>query len=141
MRRFTIIAVVSVIALLVVARMANIGSASRTEAAVASLDSATSNDWSISGRIQEMNGNFWLVQGFSIRVNDNTQISGVIPTVGTFAMAEGIVQPDSTWLATQIQVTDHEELTPTPTATGAVAAPNTPTPTSTATATATSTAV
>ena len=69
-----------------------------------------------------MNGNFWVIQGFSIQVNNNTQITGVIPTVGAFAAAEGIVQPNAVWLATQIRVSEHDDFTPTPLGT------STPTP-------------
>ena len=142
MRRFAIIAAISVIALVGVLKIVHFGTASRTEAAVAPLDSAPSSDWNISGRIQEMNGNFWVIQGFSIRVNDDTRVSGIIPTVGAFAAAEGIVQPDATWLATRIRVSDQEitstpvnSPTATPTEHGTV--PNTATPTATATATGT----
>jgi len=137
MRRFTIIATVIVIAMLVFANLAPIGRASHTEAAFASVNDGPSSDWSISGQIQEMNGNFWVIQGFSIRVNDDTRVSGVIPTIGAFAAAEGIVQTDATWLATRIRVSDRDDFTPTPvdsataTATSSETVTSTPTPTTT----------
>src|SRR5258708_1643167 len=41
------------------------------------------SDWEISGTIEAMNGQFWNIQGFSIRVNDTTAVTGGIPTVGS----------------------------------------------------------
>jgi hypothetical protein len=141
MRRFTIIAAIIVIAMLVLANLAPIGRASRTEAAFASVNDGPSSDWSISGQIQEMNGNFWVIQGFSIRVNDDTRVSGVIPTIGAFAAAEGIVQADATWLATRIRVSDRDDFTPTPVDTATVTATSSETVTSTPTPTSTTTVV
>jgi hypothetical protein len=137
MRRFITIAAIGAIALAAVAKVTLFGHATTTEASYAYADLQSANDWSITGQIQEMNGTFWVIQGFSIQVNDDTRISGVVPTVGNFAAAEGIVQSDGTWLAKRIRVSDRDDFTPTPVESpSATAAPtdtatNTPTPTST----------
>lgn len=88
-------------------------------------------DWNIAGTIKAMNGEFWNVQGFAIRVTSDTRVTGDLPTIGGYVQASGVVQSDGTWLATDLQV-GHDSPTATPT--------SQPTSTSTATLTATATA-
>ena len=103
--------------------------------------------WQLDGTIQAMNGQFWTVQGFVIRVTDATRIDSSVPLViGTQIHAVGTIASDATWLATHIW-TDRDATTSTPTATTTpmntpTATPiDTTTSTSTATATATPTAI
>jgi hypothetical protein len=102
-------------------------------------------DWEISGTLQAMNGQFWIVQGFAIRVVDSTTVSGGIPTVGEIVSASGIVLPDGTWVAKLVTVgstaTATATGTPTSTTTPLATATSTPVMTATATATATNTGV
>jgi hypothetical protein len=139
MRRFAIIVALSAIALVVLAKVSTLGHAAATEAAVTSLESAPASDWNISGSIQQMNGQFWSIQGFSIMVNNDTRVTGGVPTIGAFADAEGIVEPGGGWLATRITVHGNDDQTPTPvvsttptaTVTPAGTTPDSPTATST----------
>jgi len=139
MRRIIAFATISVIALAVVAKVALFGHATSTEAADSFSVNQSASDWNIKGQIKEMNGTFWLIDGFSIQVNDDTRISGVVPIVGTFAAADGVVESDGTWLATRIRVSDRDDFTPTPV--GSQTATATPTSTSSSTPTATATEV
>lgn len=86
--------------------------------------------WNIAGTIQAMNGEFWNVQGFAIRVTADTRITGDLPTIGSYVRAAGVVQADGTWLTTDLQV-GRDSATATPT--------SAPTDTSTATPTASAT--
>jgi Domain of unknown function (DUF5666) len=103
---------------------------------------ATSSAWNIAGTIQQMNGEFWTLQGFVFRVTAATRIDGDVPSIGTFAAAQGTVGADGTWLATVIKVGSAATptTTPPPTATAlptATPPPSplpSPSPTSTATA-------
>jgi hypothetical protein len=96
-------------------------------------------DWEISGTLQSMNGQFWNVQGFAIRVVDTTTVSGGIPTIGENVSASGVVLPDGTWVAKRVTVgptaTASATGTPTPTTTPLATVTSTPVMTSTATAT------
>src|SRR5579884_287224 len=103
--------------------------------------------WSIEGTIQAMNGQFWTVQGFVIRVTEDTRIDSTAPlTIGSQIHASGVVQPDGTWLTTHVWTDrDHQPAppastqTPTPTATGVAPATQTAAPTATPTFTTTPT--
>ncbi len=117
MRRISIVVALTIVAIALVARVAVFGHGTRTEAAVALIEPAAASDWNISGQIQQMNGQFWLIQGFSVRVTDATSVTGALPTVGTFARAQGTVGSDGTWQATSIQVGDAAEMSPTATVT------------------------
>ena len=117
MRRISIVVALTIVAIALVARVAVFGHGNRTEAAVASIEPAAASDWNISGQIQQMNGQFWMIQGFSVRVTDATRVTGALPTVGTFARAQGTVGSDGTWQATSIQVGDAAEMSPTATVT------------------------
>src|SRR5258708_13947847 len=59
--------------------------------ALPSAEQSTSSDWNISGDIQQMNGQFWMVQGFLVKVTDATHASGDVPSIGVSASATGIV--------------------------------------------------
>jgi hypothetical protein len=93
----------------------------------ASPHAASTSDWSIGGTLQQINGEFWTVQGFVFRVTSSTQIDGDLPSIGTDVQAEGTVEADGTWLATHIQIQPATTATPVPTDTA------TPTPLTTAT--------
>lgn len=90
--------------------------------------------WNIAGTIQAMNGEFWNVQGFAIRVTSDTRITGDLPTIGDYVQASGVVQSDGTWLATDLHV-GHDSPTATPTSQPTSTSTNTATLTATATAT------
>jgi hypothetical protein len=60
--------------------------------------------WNIAGAITQMNGDSWAIQGFIIRIDRSTEIDGDLPSIGTYTEAEGIVQPDTTWLATRVRL-------------------------------------
>lgn len=96
--------------------------------------------WSLDGTIQAMNGQFWTVERFVIRVTEDTRIDSSTPlAIGDQIHASGTVQPDGTWLATHIWTGRGGHPSPptsSPTSTGTA----TPTPMVTPTATATSTA-
>lgn len=81
-------------------------SATKTSAALAASDEAIDTDapWEILGQIQQMNGQFWTVEGFVFRVTSATKAEGDVPSIGTKVRATGIVQPDGTWLATEIRI-------------------------------------
>lgn len=95
--------------------------------------------WEIVGSIQQMNGEFWTVEGFVFRVTSATRAEGEVPSIGTIVRAKGIVQPDGTWLATEILIgnaattPDAPMPTPTqpPTATAEPTSTATPNPTDT----------
>jgi hypothetical protein len=93
----------------------------------ASPHAASTSDWSIGGTLQQINGEFWTVQGFVFRVTSSTQIDGDLPSIGTEVQAEGTVEADGTWLATHIQIQPLTTSTPAPTEAAA------PTPLATAT--------
>lgn len=103
--------------------------------------------WTIEGTIQAMNGQFWTVQGFVIRVTADTQIDSSSPlAIGDRIHASGIVQPDGTWLATHVWTDNGRQptppastQTPTPASTGTATVTQTSTPTVTSTITATPT--
>jgi len=80
--------------------------------ALASPRPTGSSDWDIAGEIQEVNGEFWTLQGFVIKLTDATRVDGDVPSIGTVAQARGIVLEDGTWLATEIHV--GSATTPTP---------------------------
>ncbi|MGH2460188.1 MAG: DUF5666 domain-containing protein [Chloroflexota bacterium] len=92
--------------------------------------------WNIAGTIQAMNGEFWNVQGFAILVTDDTQITGDLPTVGSYVRAGGVVQSDGTWLTTNLHV---GQASGTATPTAAPTDTSTPLPTATAIPSATAT--
>lgn len=96
-------------------------------------------NWNLSGTIQEMNGEFWDIQGFVVQVTTSTHISGVVPSVGSYVHATGVVQPDGTWLATVIHIGNQpessEDISPTATVTGTVTVTATSTATTTPVAT------
>lgn len=72
--------------------------------------------WHIAGTVQAMNGQFWSVQGFVIRVDPTTRIRGDLPTIGSYVEATGTVSSDGTWIATEIRV-GHAQLPATTTST------------------------
>jgi hypothetical protein len=94
--------------------------------------SATPGDgWNVAGTIEQMNGEFWNVQGFVFRVTAATKVRGDVPSVGTYASATGIVLPDGSWQATAVTV-GQAPATPAGSATPSVTdTPIAPTPTST----------
>lgn len=94
--------------------------------------------WNIAGTIQAMNGEFWNVQGFAVRVDSTTRIIGDLPSIGSYVEAKGTVQSDGTWLATELHV-GHANAVPAETATG-TPVPEHSLPTAIQTATVTSTA-
>jgi hypothetical protein len=104
-----------------------------TAAAPTSTPTALSDSqWHIGGVIQAINGQFWTVAGFVVRVNSQTRIESSEPlSTGVAIQVWGIVEPDGTWQATLIRLDSPD--TPTPTSTPTPSA--TPTPTNTATAT------
>lgn len=108
------------------------------ETTSASTPAATPGDWSIAGTIEQMNGEFWDVQGFVFRVTDATGVTGDVPAVGGDASATGTVLPDGTWQATAITVGQSASSSPTPTASPTDTATSIPTavPTDVSTATA-----
>jgi hypothetical protein len=132
--RFAIAGVI--LALLVGVRLATHSSALAQVTAVAATPATPTSDWDITGQIQEMNGQFWDIQGFVVKVTASTSVVGVVPSVGEYASATGTVAPDGTWLASAIQVGDTLASIPTATTTPT----NTAVPTATPTATSTSTA-
>lgn len=71
--------------------------------------------WHIQGPISAMNGEFWDVGGFVIRVASSTRVTGGVPAIGTPIGASGIVQPDGTWLATDVEVVGSGDATATAT--------------------------
>ncbi len=128
--------------LLIVGSQAVFASSSNASLATTAAAPTTSPDrnWSISGTIQAMNGEFWNIQGFAIRVTSVTHISGDLPTIGSFVRAQGTVQPDGTWLATDVHI-GSDSLSATPTSVPTSTSTPTPTPTAQPTATATPTEV
>lgn len=115
-----------------------------------SLATATSTpvgQWNVAGQIEQMNGEYWNVQGFVFRVTASTSVQGDVPSVGVYASATGTVLPDGSWLATAVVVghgapstttpTETPTSTPTVSPTPTVAPSHTPLPMPTATATTT----
>jgi hypothetical protein len=88
-------------------------------------------DWDVAGMIEQMNGEFWDVQGFVFRVTAATKVQGDVPSVGTYATASGVVLADGTWQATVVTV-GRGQVAPIssagPSATDAPTLTNTPTP-------------
>jgi hypothetical protein len=125
--------------------MASPGPALLTESELTSASTPTTTPapnepWKLDGTIQAMNGQFWTVQGFVIRVTDATRIDSSVPLViGMQIHAAGTIASDATWLATHIW-TDHDDKTATTTATATPTSTLTATPVSTATSTPTPTA-
>jgi hypothetical protein len=113
------------------ARAALAAPAASPQSAESQSSSAASSDWSISGTLQAINGQNWDVQGFAIRVDSATTVTGGVPIVGSFVSATGRVLPGGTWLATTVQigVSSSPTATSTPTATATPVPTSTPTPT------------
>jgi len=149
--RYRIVAALIFLVALVGAKAA-LGTASPdTDAAIATSLTAqptstppSTAPWDISGTIRQMNGDFWEIQGYAIRVTGSTQVTGDVPSNGVFIRAQGTVDSDGTWQATRIWVgvattptasTTQESASPLapPTPTVTATARSTPSPTSTAT--------
>ncbi len=117
--------------------------ADRTSTSTPTATGRADAPWSLDGAIQAMNGQFWTVQGFVIRVTVDTRIDSATPlAIGDQIHASGIVQSDGTWLATHIwtgRVEQPSSPTSSPTATPTPLGTSTPTATSTASATPTTT--
>ncbi|HVC32254.1 MAG TPA: DUF5666 domain-containing protein [Chloroflexota bacterium] len=123
---YTILAV----ALLVVGAQAVFASADSapTRALAITPTAATQGqDWNIDGTIQAMNGEFWNIQGFAVRVDSTTPISGDLPAIGSYVQASGTVQADGTWLVKDLRV-GHGSAAPTSTATSTAMPTDTPAP-------------
>lgn len=108
--RLTVYAVLAA-ALLVVGAHTVTAAADPPMARATPLPTPTDREWSLSGPIQSMNGEFWSVQGFVIRVTGSTQIIGDLPSIGSVVSARGTVLADGTWLATELRI---GQATPTP---------------------------
>jgi len=68
-------------------------------------DSSEALETEITGQIQSINGNTWMVSGMIVTVNATTVIEDS-PTVGSLVEIEGTRQADGSLLATKIQVED-----------------------------------
>ena len=64
----------------------------------------STSPWDISGTIQQMNGEFWEIQGFAIRVTSTTEVTGDVPSNGVFVRAQGTVDSDGIWQAGRVWV-------------------------------------
>lgn len=136
MKRIAIVATVAI--LLYVGGAPILAAASASHAGVDTLpltitptSTTQTNDraWNVAGKIRQMNGSFWNVEGFVFQVTDTTAVQGDIPTVGSSVTARGIVRPDGTWEATDVTV----GVIPTKTATSVPTATATTSPTATST--------
>ena len=127
--------------LLVIGSQAVFASSESTHAPIVAATATVhpDQDWNIAGTIQAMNGEFWNVQGFAIRVTSDTRIIGDLPTIGEYVQASGVVQSDGTWLATDLHI-GHDSPTATPTSQPSNTSTATPTNTATVTATPSATA-
>ena len=145
MRYRVVAAVIFFVAVLGAKVALGVGS-SETAAAVATplatLPTSTpdsTSPWDISGTIQQMNGEFWEIQGFAIRVTSSTEVTGDVPSNGVFVRAQGTVDSDGIWQAGRVWVgsaTTPVATSPTDTtlpATPTASATATPSPTATAT--------
>jgi len=87
-------------------------------AALFGTPTASPAPWNIAGTIQQMNGQFWEIQGFAVRVTPSTRVTGDVPSVGVYARAVGTVDSAGTWTATQVwvgQAATEPTSTPVPT--------------------------
>lgn len=142
---YRVIAAVMFIVAVVGAKAALGVGSSETAAAVATplaaLPTSTpdsTSPWDISGTIQQMNGEFWEIQGFAIRVSNATEVTGDVPSNGVFVRAQGTVDSDGIWQAGRIWV--GSATTPVATNPTDTTLPTTPTASATATPSPTATA-
>lgn len=142
MKRIAIVATVAILLYVAGAPILAAASASRTGAdtlpmAVTPTTTTQTADrtWNVTGKIRQMNGSFWNVEGFVFQVTGTTAVQGDVPTVGSSVTARGIVRPDGTWEATDVTVgvVPTGTATSVPTATQTTAATTTPTTVPTAT--------
>ncbi len=132
MEKRRLLTVLAIVVLIGGARLANVGPAAARDPASLSSVVDPAPDWDIAGTIQQINGEFWTIEGFVVRVTVETQVVGDVPTIGTFARAQGIVVADGTWLATSIQVGSATTPTPGPVPTATpIPGPHAETPTAT----------
>lgn len=109
--RYRVVAAVIFFVAIVGAKVALGVGSSETAAAVATplatLPTSTpdsASPWDISGRIQQMNGEFWEIQGFAIRVSNATEVTGDVPSNGVFVRAQGTVDSEGIWQAGRVWV-------------------------------------